>query len=47
MDFIETIFGLSPDGRNGWWETCLVVAIAVAIGVRAKRWRKAQPKSKE
>jgi len=43
MDFIERIFGISPDGGDGSTEVLWIaalLAIAVAIGTRAglKRW---------
>lgn len=33
MDFIEWIFGVSPDGGNGTLEILYVVSIAAAIAV--------------
>jgi hypothetical protein len=45
MDFIEKLFGLSPDNGDGSTEVMWLVALAVAIGVffyvRAQR-RKAR-----
>ena len=38
MDFIETLFGMSPDGGDGSTEAIWLVAIA-AVGVLAFRRR--------
>jgi hypothetical protein len=39
MDWIEKIFGLSPDGGNGTVELALSLAIVVTIGIVAVTWR--------
>jgi hypothetical protein len=47
MDFIEQIFGLSPDGGNGLTETMFIVAmVAIAVlGVGYLRSRCARARS--
>jgi hypothetical protein len=30
-DFIERLFGLAPDGGNGFAETCVLIAIALVL----------------
>jgi hypothetical protein len=39
MDFIEKIFGVSPDGGNGSLEMTLVVILPTAILLIAVIWR--------
>ncbi|MFI0606276.1 MAG: hypothetical protein ACH37Z_00090 [Anaerolineae bacterium] len=39
MDFIETIFGISPDGGNGMFEAVLIAAAAGVIMFAVHRWR--------
>lgn len=39
MDFIETIFGISPDGGNGMFEAVLIAAVAGVIMLALQRWR--------
>jgi hypothetical protein len=42
MDFVEKIFGFSPDGGDGTFELSLIVA-ATLIGVLAwSRWRRSR-----
>lgn len=31
MDFVERLFGISPDAGSGAFEACLIVAAVVAI----------------
>jgi hypothetical protein len=38
MDFIETWFGISPDGGNGSTEFIYIMALVVVLGVLAFRW---------
>jgi hypothetical protein len=38
MDFIERIFGVSPDGGNGTLELLYVVSIAAAITVVSREF---------
>jgi hypothetical protein len=38
MDFIERIFGVSPDGGNGMLELLYVVSIAAAITVVSRQF---------
>jgi hypothetical protein len=33
MDFIERIFGVSPDGGSGWFELVLLVTPLVGIAL--------------
>jgi hypothetical protein len=41
MDFIERLFGISPDGGNGSLEALLLLAIAVAgIAVFMKQMKR-------
>jgi hypothetical protein len=40
MDFIERIFGISPDGGNGTLELLYVVSIVTAIAVISYRLRR-------
>jgi hypothetical protein len=43
MDFIERIFGFSPDGGDGTFELLLIVT-PLLIGVLIwMRWRRARP----
>jgi hypothetical protein len=45
MDFIEKLFGVSPDGGNGTLEAVYlaVVAVGVAVGgLSLRRWRAAR-----
>lgn len=37
MDFMERIFGLSPDGGSGMYELLVVLLVAVAVMVVARR----------
>lgn len=39
MDFIETIFGISPDGGSGLFEVLLFL-IPVAGSLAIREWRK-------
>ncbi len=42
MDFIETIFGVSPDGGSGATEllfVAAVIAIVAALAMRRRLWR--------
>ena len=40
MNWLETVFGISPDGGNGMAEllVALLVALVLATGVVARRW---------
>ena len=38
MDFIERIFGVSPDGGNGTLELLYLVSIAAAIAVISREF---------
>jgi hypothetical protein len=49
MDFIERIFGISPDGGSGATEAMIVVAV-IAMGSliyfrrqQLRRWRRFEP----
>jgi hypothetical protein len=37
LDFIEKLFGVSPDGGNGLWELGIIVTIAVVLSLRPVR----------
>lgn len=39
MNFIESIFGLAPDGGSGLWEWAIVIAIVALISVRVQQRR--------
>jgi len=39
MNFIEQIFGFSPDGGNGFTEACLLVAVVLVVGIIRARTR--------
>jgi hypothetical protein len=42
MDFIEWLFGISPDGGDGTTELMLLatlVGIIVLLGTRIRRWK--------
>ena len=39
MDFIERIFGFSPDNGSGWFEVLLFL-IPIACPVLMREWRK-------
>ena len=39
MDFIEQIFGFSPDGGSGWFEVLLFLIPVVGI-LAIREWRK-------
>ncbi len=39
MDFIETIFGVSPDGGNGMLEVLYLVAAVTFVAVVVTKWR--------
>jgi hypothetical protein len=41
MDFIEQVFGLSPDGGTGWFEFLLFAVPLVGIVWLARRRRRA------
>ena len=45
MDFIEKIFGVSPDGGSGWFEVLLFLIPVVGILV-IREWRKRSARSK-
>ncbi len=45
MDFIEKLFGLSPDNGAGTTEA-LWIAAAVAVGVAAYFWRRRRAASR-
>jgi hypothetical protein len=38
MDFIERIFGVSPDGGNGALEACLILIPVITIAVGCWRY---------
>jgi hypothetical protein len=40
MDFIERIFGVSPDGGNGSLEALYVIAAVIAIGGLWMLWKR-------
>lgn len=40
MDFVERIFGISPDNGDGTFEASIVLAITVLIGVAFWAWRR-------
>ncbi len=42
MDFIETIFGVSPDGGNGMLEVAYLVAAVIFVSLVATKWRAAR-----
>jgi hypothetical protein len=44
MDFIERLFGISPDGGSGSLEALYLVAILAVVGMIA--WRKVSRGSK-
>jgi hypothetical protein len=33
MDFIERLFGISPDGGNGLWEAALFLIPVLAVAI--------------
>ena len=42
MDFIERLFGVSPDGGDGTTELMLLatlVGVIVLLGTRIRRWK--------
>jgi hypothetical protein len=39
MNFIEQIFGFSPDGGNGFTEACLLAAAVLVVGIIRARTR--------
>ena len=48
MDFIEQLFGVSPDGGDGSTEILYILAVAaviaaVALRRRVRRWTRSQP----
>jgi len=45
VDFIERIFGVSPDGGSGWFEVLLFLIPVVGILV-IREWRKRSARSK-
>jgi hypothetical protein len=41
MDFIETIFGIAPDGGSGMLEALLLaIPIAASCYLAVRRWRR-------
>lgn len=45
MDFIERLFGLSPDGGDGSTEVMLLGVVVLLAVVAAWRWRYLPPRS--
>ena len=43
MDFIERLFGLSPDGGDGSTEVMILGAIVLLAVLAAWRWRSRYP----
>jgi hypothetical protein len=39
MDFIERIFGVSPDGGNGSTEAIILLAVTIALAMVVRRRR--------
>jgi hypothetical protein len=40
VDFIERLFGMSPDGGNGLFEVLIILVLIAAVGlVIRKTWR--------
>lgn len=37
MDFIEKLWGVSPDGGDGLWELSILVAFVVVLSLRPMR----------
>jgi hypothetical protein len=40
MDFIERVFGVSPDGGNGSLEALYLIAGVIAVGVLWTVWKR-------
>jgi hypothetical protein len=40
MDFIEKLFGVSPDGGNGTLEAVYLAVVAVGVAVGGLGWRR-------
>ena len=40
MDFIEKIFGISPDGGDGSLEQLWIVALLAVVGMAYAAWRR-------
>ena len=49
MDFIERIFGVSPDGGNGSTEAIILLAVTIALAmvVRRRRASRATTRAKD
>jgi MYXO-CTERM domain-containing protein len=45
MDFIERVFGLSPDGGSGWFEFLLFAIPLAGIAWLWRRRRNRQPRN--
>jgi hypothetical protein len=43
MDFIERIFGISPDGGSGSLEAALIMLPIVIAGLVLVTWKRARP----
>lgn len=42
MDFIERIFGISPDGGSGSFEAALIMIPIVMVGLALLAWKRAR-----
>jgi hypothetical protein len=38
VDWIERLFGISPDGGNGYFEWVIVLLVAFLVAAAAWRW---------
>jgi hypothetical protein len=42
MDFVERIFGVSPDGGNGSLEALFLIAAVIVAGLAWTMWKRRQ-----
>ena len=40
MDWIERVFGISPDGGNGTFEALIIIAVVLIPIVAWRTWRR-------
>ena len=38
MDFMERLFGVSPDGGNGLYELCIITMLAIVAAMFIWKW---------